>query len=244
MSWRGLGNSSLHATFWRLVPVPDCSCQRSTFSVGRTSASSSFSQRARFWIWKRPRWRSRGATCSWPVSARRIRSPFSHKQSASIRSPASGLADLTAGVDEGFAETIAHRGTGIPNCENLEDSLEQWIKELDQPQSLDEPTDRALAILQAVLGLAESDLDLCSRPACHAGWSRIGVIWSSAWGSPPSACCCALTRTTPLVQLRCEPVCSVWLLTLGLQLRRARDITCLLASLAHERGMDPNAVRR
>ncbi|MEA2604063.1 MAG: hypothetical protein QOF89_5055 [Acidobacteriota bacterium] len=78
------------------------------------------------------------------------------------RSPESGLADLAARVDDNFAAAIARVGAGAPGGENLEAALMQWVQELDQPQSLNGSADRALAILHAILGLAESDLERCS----------------------------------------------------------------------------------
>jgi hypothetical protein len=78
------------------------------------------------------------------------------------RSPQGGMTDLVAKVDDGFVATLARAGAGAPADEGLEVSLENWVAELDEPQSLNNPVDRALAIFQAILGLAESDLDRCS----------------------------------------------------------------------------------
>lgn len=79
-------------------------------------------------------------------------------------SPAGGLADLAARINDRFASMLAHVGSGAreAECDEIEAKLEQWLGELDEPPSLAEPPDRALAILRGVLGLAESHLDRCS----------------------------------------------------------------------------------
>lgn len=78
------------------------------------------------------------------------------------RSPAAGLVDLVARIDETFVAAIAGAAGGWLDEEDVETRLSQWVHELDQPQSLNGSADQVVAILQAVLGLAESDLDRCS----------------------------------------------------------------------------------
>ncbi len=78
------------------------------------------------------------------------------------RSPVVGLVDLAARIDEAFVAALAHAAGGTPGEEDVETTLRQWVHGLDQPQSLSGSTDQTVAILQAVLGLAESDLDRCS----------------------------------------------------------------------------------
>lgn len=79
-----------------------------------------------------------------------------------FRSPESGLAELVAKVDDSFVAAIARTGTCAPAGDDFEARLEQWVLDLDQPQSLHEPVDRVTAILLAIMELAGYDLERCS----------------------------------------------------------------------------------
>jgi hypothetical protein len=78
------------------------------------------------------------------------------------QSPERGLADLAAALDDRLAQVIAGTPGDVSMGADLETTLAQWTEELDLPQSLDVPGDRAPAIVHAVLALAKSDPDRCS----------------------------------------------------------------------------------